>query len=141
MKTKVEVMMTNPSYGDGRKAISITIRDEASHITIADVEISYEDFVVALNHGTGYGVAEVCVSENIGKQKENKKLEVDFDLTNLSDRERKEKAYVQAQTVCPEGWTVSNYFGSQGMLPYGKGKGWVNIYRYVDTKENKDEAI
>lgn len=135
---KVGVCITNPQYGSGKKAICIRINDENSHLCIADIELSYEDFVVALNHGTGYGVAEVNISENIGMRKESSSLQFDFNSNDYPYKDREKAAYEKAKILAPDGWIVSSYFGSKGQIPFGEGKCTARIYRFVEPKEEKE---
>lgn len=135
---KVEVCITNPQYGgSGKKVIRIQTKDMNSGICIADIELSYEDFVVALNHGTGYGVAEVNISENIGMKKESSSFQFHFNSNDYPYNEREKAAYEQAKLRAPDGWIVSSYFGSKGQIPFGEGKCTAYIYRFVEPEEKE----
>ncbi len=140
LKTKVSVNISRPSYGDGRKMMSISIQDEISGAQFCEVEIPYDEFVVALTSGMGYGVAELRGLDVLGKRREHKSIEFPFDSSKVKYKERENVAYNTALFHCPEGWAPSKYFGSQSS--FGKNAEGVpvarcSIYRYVETTEEE----
>lgn len=129
-KIDVEVMMTNPSCNGVRKVISIQVRDVSSQNKFIEIELPYEDFVVALNHGIGYGSATINKLDVVGKVKESKEFIFDFECNSYGNC--KQLAYEKALELCPDGWNVSNYFESKKSFSNGKAR--TTIFRYVDKE-------
>ena len=71
------ISIGKPSYGDGRKKITIQLKCKASGVRFTDIEIDYDKFVEAL-----FGMAETPVDfevrslKNVGKVKHSKPMQV-----------------------------------------------------------------
>lgn len=139
-KTKVSVQMSRPSFGDGRKMMCISLADKISGAHFCKVEIPYDEFVVALTSGMGYGVVELRGLNVLGKRREHDTIEFPFDVFKCDYKKRFEEAHTEALKHCPEGWTPSKYFGSQssfGKNTEGAPVARCSIYRYVETTEEE----
>jgi hypothetical protein len=77
--------------------------------------------------------AEVFGLDRVGKKMEWKELVFTMP-ENVGYKERDKIAYEQALKSVPEGWVVSNYFGSQGtfFVKDGKSFGRATIRRWVE---------
>ena len=135
MKSKVEVQMSRPMYGDGRKAMNISVRDAISSTRFLEIEIPYDEFVVALTSGIGCGVGEFRDLDVIGKRRESRRFTFPFNSKDIAHKEYATKAYEAALEYCPEGWQPQNYFGSKDSF----GDGWAacTIFRYIETTEQE----
>jgi len=127
MKFKGAITISRPQ-GNNCDYISISLVDEDSRIQFVDVEIKYSDFAQLIT-GLSYVPCEVeCRGlENIGKKKVVKSFE--FMISDNNDwSNQKEKAIELADKVCPEGWKISKYFGSQDSFFTKDGQRWARTH-------------
>jgi len=102
MNINAKITISRPSYGSGKKAISITITDEESRVRFFDGEMSYESFIEAL---TGMGECPVDATvrglEFIGKQRINEPRTIECPLNTYKKDELENWLSENAQE---EGW-------------------------------------
>jgi hypothetical protein len=110
------ITISRPNYGDGRKAISIQIEDNASHAHFLVIEMTLEDFALAL---TGVGhipmTAEVRALEVIGKRRITEPRTIECPLDTYKTEELREWLKQNAQE---DGWIVNTYLGSQSSVKH-----------------------
>ena len=126
-----KITIGRPSCGSGEKYISIQIKDESSRIRFLEVKISLDQFAECI---TGRSEVPIMMTvsglEHIGKVKESKPMS--FPISS-HDRDLAAKL---AKELCPEGWLVSKYFGSQKSFSHDNAEGYTahtTIYRYVES--------
>ena len=136
MKHKGGLSISRPSYGDGRKKVSIRLSDKDAVIEFVEIEIDYDKFTEAL---TGMGETEcdfeVRALHNVGKIREHKAFEFPIPKTDWSDR--KEVVATEAQKHCPDGWIADTYFGSRNSFFEKDGQNYARttIKRWVDKED------
>lgn len=127
---KGRLTISRPSYGDGRKKISIQVKDENAGIRFLEMEVDLDKFTNAL---TGLCEQECDVKvtglQNIGKKIERSKIE--FEMTE--DRFNKEVAKRVCESLLTDGWQLRDSFSSQGSFfkENGKNMARANIVRWV----------
>lgn len=140
MKNKANLTISRPTYGDGRKNISIQVRDGSSRIRFLELEIDYESFTEALT-----GLSEVpCTAEysdlsKVGKVLETKSVTIQLP-SNCRFRDKDLAAKLGREQYNVDGWEISEYFNSQNSFtnPPGAHLAHTTAYRYVEgqTDEN-----
>jgi hypothetical protein len=113
MKHKAELSISRPSYGDGRKKISILVNDSEARIEFLEIEIDLEAFSECIT-GLGHCDCEMEVRglQNVGKKIEN--MPIVFEVPKeLRYSRNKYKIQTLAEKATPDGWHCSTYFGSQ----------------------------
>ena len=117
--------------------MSITLVDGASRISFLDIKMTLEEFAKAV---TGQGFIPFNGTArnfgNLGKQKITEDFE--FKMPSNDFINRKESAAVEAKRVCPEGWLIDTYFGSQSSFVEKGGDCWAStsIYKFVEVSDN-----
>ena len=108
---KGSITISRPSYGDGRKKITIEIMDRNAVTRFLDIEIDYDKFAELV---TGLSSVDCDFTvrglDRVGKTRESKTLEFPFKHVYTGI---KESAYKEALKQTPEGWECSSYFSSQ----------------------------
>lgn len=130
MKTiPVSLSISRPSYGDGRKKISIRIRDELSRIEFIDMEIDLEHFAEALT-GLSSRPAEAVIRgvEYLGMTRVTEKRQIVCPLTSLRREKYVEWLEANAQE---DGWLLNSSLGSQSSV---KSMGSETLLNYSVTK-------
>ena len=133
MKHKANLSITRPSYGDGSRKISITVKDKDARIRFLDIEIDYDKFAECI---TGLSEIECTMKvrglENVGKNIET--MTVEFGISGPQYNIDKEDIIMQAKEHTPEGWTCSTYFGSKSSFFEIDGKDFARTTasRWVD---------
>lgn len=97
----------------GEAGATITIRDEISNETIAHVELSPQDFCLALSRRV-YVPCDVKTGylDRVGKKMIMDEL--NFVMPpDIPYKDRQKVAITEAAKVCPEGWVPDTYYGSQ----------------------------
>ncbi len=138
MKHKAQITISRPQYGDGRELIHLNITDVDARIEFVELEISYADFTRALT-GQAYVVCDMHVRglENVGKQRERDTITVE--MPECSYYDRKATAVAEVHHHIKEGWTSSDYFGSQDSfytkdnIQYAK----TDIFRWIDKEQGE----
>lgn len=124
--------ITRPNHAGEDGFINITVRDRSSRTNFLTVEVSLANFTQAIT-----GLAETdCQIEvrnldRVGLKKESKALE--FSTPEGSGYRNKEMAFKEALRLCPEGWSVNNYFNSQDSFFTKDGREWArtSIVRWI----------
>lgn len=133
MKGKITITRQSSNKGDG--VISISIRDELSHIEFVEAKISFNDFAEAIT-GLSFVDCDIMVNglEKVGMQIERKTLE--FEMPESSYNDRKDIAYQEALKLCDDGWIPSSYFSSQGSFFKKDGKDFArtSASRWVEVQ-------
>jgi hypothetical protein len=117
IETKLDIFV-------GETETSIYINDVNAGIRFAEITISNAKLLQAIAR-TGR-VESICLIRDI--ERIGKKLSVNvmtFEMPNDCEN-LKESAYELAKKVCPSGWIVENYFGSQGSFFRKDGKAFCN---------------
>jgi len=108
MKNKAKLTISRPMYGDGRKVISIKVKDSDAVIQFLSIEIGLNEFAECLT-----GLSEVeCEMEtrelhNVGKIRETDSIEFEIPGPQYSIGEGDLNEIAKANT--PEGWECSLY--------------------------------
>jgi hypothetical protein len=113
MKHKAELSISRPSYGDGRKKISILVNDSEARIEFLEIEIDLEAFSECIT-GLGHCDCEMEVRglQNVGKKIEN--MPIVFEVPKeLRYKGKCDGVNMLAEKATPAGWKCSMYFGSQ----------------------------
>lgn len=125
MKHKAKLRISRPFFfGDGRRKISIAVKDTDARIEFLELEINLDKFAECLT-----GMADVeCEMEfrgleNVGKKIETMPLEFEVEERCYGD-ERKQNAINLARNAAPKGWSPSTYFGSQSSFFQRNGKSY-----------------
>jgi len=133
MKHKAKLTISRPSYGDGRKKITIRVEDDDAVIRFLDIEMDLADFAECIT-GLSYVNCEMEVRglENVGKKRES--MPIIFEMTAVDYDVKVDTAIKLAEEAAPEGWVCSSYFGSQDSFFYKDGKyyGRTTAYRWVE---------
>ena len=132
---KGELTISRPSFGDGRKKITISIKDSDSRNTFVELEIDYDKFAACLT-GLSYQEVDFDVRglDLIGKTKETKTFI--FKIPRANYMMDKQEVIDIGEGEIPEGWRMSKYFNSQNSffveddIYYAR----TSIYRYVEGK-------
>ena len=137
MKHKAKLTISRPQRSNGKRMISITVRDSDAGIEFLEIDISLESFAECIT-GLAYAECDIEFSglENVGKQIERDTIE--FEIPEyIYFGTRKEIAYKLAKETAPDGWIVSNYFGSQSSFFRKDGKDYArtSISRWVEKVE------
>jgi hypothetical protein len=116
VKIAVTVSIGRQHRGDGRKIVSIHVEDQTAAVRFLDVEMTFEEFVVALMSGTGEGEAVVRGLENVGKIHQSKIVEVPFDM--YASRGDMEAARIALAPHEVDGWvgTVDDLFNRHNLV-------------------------
>lgn len=125
MKIIAKISITRPSWSDGKKAISITITDEASRVEFFDGEITLEDFAECVTgHGFKEIIAEVRGLDAVGKTrvKEDRSIEYTGPKTYKRDEYR---AWLE-ENGKENGWIIDSYLGSQTSISHKGDKTFLN---------------
>lgn len=112
---KGKLTISRPQYSDGRKLISIQVRDEDSVTRFLTLDIGYAEFAEAIT-GLSEMDCELSVRnlERVGKTRVSKDITFPCKKDNgYSGYPSKAEAIEQAKAYTPEGWECDNYFGSQ----------------------------
>ena len=120
------------------EGIRITIQDKASLIQIMRIVINKDDAMRLLsNYGDVNAIAEVSGLRYVGKKKVTK--DFSFELPENVDNSTEDIAKY-AESICPEGWFISTYFGSQTSRTYRDGKVIMrtHLFRY-ESKGCEDQ--
>lgn len=122
----------------GEDGLHIAIYDDTSGITVFEGKVDPIVFCKALGRLSHAPMKEAILfnHNNIGK-----KLMVDdliFEMPTDDYDTRKTVAFKTAKEMCPEGWEVKNYFGSQNSFFHKDGKlhARATIIKYVEVKKN-----
>ena len=110
---KIDAQITMLFNEDG---LRIEVHDADASITFLEIHLDATQTCQAfsrLSH-TKVSACEVRGIEKVGKKMEWDTLEFPFNDHTVSYNERDELAYQEALKACPEGWTPSGHFGSQG---------------------------
>jgi len=132
-KIHATITISRPSYHDGRKAIRITINDQASRIEFLDAEISMEDFAECL---TGHGHQPIEIElrgmDVVGKTRVRETRTIEYTGSNSWEREVLEQ-WLQ-DNAQEEGWIIDHYLGSQSSIDHMDGKTFLNysVHKYVE---------
>lgn len=108
---KGNITISRPSYGDGRKIITIQVKDHDAVARFLDIEISYENFAQLIT-----GLSEVDIDftvrdlDHVGKTREIKPLMFPI---NAGFDDRVDVAIKEAKKHTPDGWIADTYFRSQ----------------------------
>lgn len=133
MKTKASASISRVQTHKGSH-VSIRVVDEVSHMQVCELELSLEEFArLICNESFGDITCHLGdYPERLGKVRESKKIEYLVGEVIYGDG-RKEAAIKEGQKHCPEGWTLSEYFGSQDSFFYDDDKMWARttIMRWV----------
>lgn len=123
--------------GDG-ESIRVSIRDRISSQEVVEIELTLEDFALALTgRAHTQGDARWRGLDRVGKRMEMEKWEFELpasvDFTN-----EKEAARAIATSTCKSGWTPDTYFNSQNSFFTLDGKRWARttIRRWVSETEH-----
>ena len=128
---KGSLTISRPTCGDGRKYVSIQVKDVGSRVTFLEVEIGYADFTACL---MGLGEAECALLprglNNVGKTKQTDSIHFKMPAVGFRDEE---VARLEAAKNTPDGWQFDGYFGSQQSFYRVGGQAWAttSIYRWV----------
>jgi hypothetical protein len=133
MKDKIKGSLTisRPTCGDGRKYVSIQVKDVGSRVTFLEVEIGYADFTACL---MGLSETECALLPrglyNVGKTKQTDSIH--FKMPDGGCRDVG-VARLEAAKNTPDGWQFESYFGSQRSFYRLDGQAWATtlIYRWV----------
>jgi len=108
---KGNITISRPSYGDGRKLITIQVKDRESVTRFLDIEMELDKFAELL---TGLSEVEIDFKvrdlERVGKVREEETIEFRI---GSGFNDRKKVAIEEAKKHTPDGWICDNYFGSQ----------------------------
>lgn len=133
---KGKMTIRRPSYGDGKKKISITVKDVDAVTRFLSVEVDYDKFTEMLT-GASETECEFDVEElsRVGKKRETQKIEFKM-VKEHSGLSRKEIARQLVDVICPDGWAASNSFGSQDSFFRKDGEEYARttITRWVDKE-------
>jgi hypothetical protein len=129
---KGSLTISRPTCGDGRKYVSIQVKDVGSRVRFLEVEIGYADFTACL-----MGLSETECSllprglDNVGKTKQTDSIH--FKMPPSTQHNDKGVACLEAAKNTPNGWRFESYFGSQGSFYRVDGESWATtlIYRWV----------
>lgn len=137
MKHKAKLTISRPISSTGEKIIEISVYDDEACIEFLEIGISLGNFAECL---TGLSRVE-CEMEfrglqNVGKMRETRPLE--FEIHGPRYQINKADVIDEAKKYTPDGWTASEYYGSQGSFFSRDGKHYARtkISRWVD-KEGK----
>ena len=129
---KGKLTISRPSYGDGRRKISINVKDVDAGIRFLELEIDLDSFAEAI---TGLSEIEcdlkVMALHNVGKKIERNKIEFKLPSDDICDR--KYLAEEELDKVIPEGWSSMETFSSQNSFFKVDGEPWAraNIMRWI----------
>lgn len=137
MKLKGSICITRPSYSDGRKCMSITCEDESTGIRFLEVEVPYDEFVMALTSSNGAMKYELRGWMHLGKTKEIKREKVWVPDVGWSLEAREKAARKAVAAAETDGWRghVSDAMNSHRRVPSSDDGGeWysVSFHRYVE---------
>ena len=126
---KGKITISRPTYGDGKKSIEISVKDESSRNTFLTVHIGLEEFAEALT-GLSYVDCdlEVRALRVVGKTKETKPLK--FKMPEGAGGRDSDAAKEACREFVDDGWTASNYFGSQDSFFQQDGEVWAKTHQY-----------
>lgn len=131
--------ISRPQCSDGRKYISIEVKDECAGIRFLEIEIDYADFAACLT-GLAYQPCDFRVRclENVGKVREMDTLIVEVGNIPFSKSELQDKVRALVDKAMPAGWKTDYYIESRDSFFTKNDKNFVKlyIYRWV-TKEEK----
>lgn len=113
-KLPMQLSISRPQYGNGKRKINITIQDEASGIQFVDLEIELEHMMEALTglHGCPCEV-EVRGLGNVGKKRVIERREIICPLKIYNREQLHEWLSANAQE---DGWILDAYLGSRGSV-------------------------
>lgn len=72
VRLKGSLIMSRPSYSDGREAMSIRLTDEDAGVGVVEIEMSHPEFVKALTSSNGECEFEFNDTGTVGKLRERK---------------------------------------------------------------------
>ena len=115
--------------------MSITIVDDFSHGTLCRLKLTLEEFTRLLTGESFSDIdAELGDVETLGKVREQETFE--FKVCDGSAYTGlKDLAIAEGLKVCPKGWRLSTYFGSQSSFFSKDGDTWArtSIYKYKEV--------
>lgn len=133
MTHSAQLTISRPVYSNGKKKISIKVRDNEARIEFLRIQIDLDKFTECLT-GLAYVECDMEVHslDKINKQEERKPLI--FKMPSGSNAWNKEIAVARAIEHTPEGWTPSLYFGSPSSFFTKDGKPYAKTYisRWVE---------
>ena len=134
MKLKGSIIMSRPSYSDGRKCVAIACEDRSSGIRFLDIEIPYDEFVLALTSSCGEMEYELRGWMHVGKKRELK-TEMVW-VPKHKDKEHEAVARKAVEAVEADGWRgrISDALNVHRTLEYADGGRWQQVifHRYVE---------
>lgn len=114
---------------------NLTVNDNISRIRILDVYIKPEELANLIsNRHTEPCIAELCLSQNIGKKREHKEVVLELEQATELDLKAHCLLWNGQQT---EGWKISEYDMKFNHHRYSKGKYTVSADRYIDIPLDK----
>jgi hypothetical protein len=121
MKHKAKLTISRPSRSHGEEIINIQVSDAVAKVKFLDLEIDCKTFAECL---TGLSRAECDMEfqnlDVLGMARENDTIQ--FKMPEVCGSSHDKKAAIEeAKKYTPEGWTASEYYGSQTSF-FSKGR-------------------
>ena len=145
MKIKANVSISRRYGARNGDTISISIEDASSGIQFVDIEMTPEDFGLAVTGLSSMpATGEVRGLDNVGKKHESKFVKIDVVLPSLTTKDNEAAILAAAAPLEVDGWKASAYWALN--VQGGKvlvGEFGSNLYRctvrfqrYVDAPQD-----
>ena len=139
---KAALTISRPNYGDGRKKISITVKDREAVTEFLEIEIDLAAFTECITGLSSIDCDMVVKNlDKVGKVREQDKIKFKMPDNQFHN---KDVAREEAAKHTPEGWEFSGHFGPQNSFftvqtDEGEREDWAttSIMRWVDKEGAK----